>query len=86
MDQAYLKRLAQLEARMSRMEATMQALVRRLDINPAEIMPPEPPETKGIHDNIRAALMMGNKIEAIKLYREYYGVGLKEAHDAINAM
>jgi len=86
MDQAYIKRLVQLEARMSRMEAMMQALLIRLDINPAEVTPQEPPEIRAIQDAIRAALMMGDKIKAIKLYREYYGVGLKEAQDAINAM
>jgi ribosomal protein L7/L12 len=86
MDQAYLKRLAQLEARMSRMEAMMQALLLRLDINPAEITPQEPSETNVVPDSIRAAFMAGNKIMAIKLYREYYGVSLKEALDAINAM
>src|SRR6266700_4269370 len=59
MDQAYVKRLVQLEARMSRMEAMMQALLIRLDINPADITPPEPPEIRVIHDAIRAALMMG---------------------------
>jgi ribosomal protein L7/L12 len=35
---------------------------------------------------IREALLAGNKIMAIKLYREVYGVGLKEAKDAIDVM
>ncbi len=35
---------------------------------------------------IRQALLAGNKIEAIKLYRQLYGVSLKDAHDAINSM
>jgi ribosomal protein L7/L12 len=33
---------------------------------------------------IQAALRSGNKIEAIKLYREMTGVGLAEAKDAID--
>ena len=86
MDQAYLKRVVQLEARMNRMEAMMQALLIRLDINPAEIMPPEPLENRVLHDTIRAALLLGDKVKAIRLYREHYGVGLKEAQDAIDAM
>lgn len=35
---------------------------------------------------VQAALEAGNKIEAIKLYREMTGLGLKEAKDAIEAM
>jgi ribosomal protein L7/L12 len=35
---------------------------------------------------VRAALATGNKIGAIKLYREVAGVGLKEAKDAVEAM
>ena len=37
-------------------------------------------------DEIRAALQEGNKIVAIKLYREYSGLGLKEAKDIIDQM
>ena len=35
---------------------------------------------------IREALLSGDKLKAIKLYRSVYGVGLKEAQDALNAM
>jgi ribosomal protein L7/L12 len=35
---------------------------------------------------IRALLLAGNKIEAIKAYRERYGVGLKEAKDQVEAI
>lgn len=76
------KRIIQLEARMHRMEAMMQALLARLGIDPAEVTPPEPPENGAI----REALLSGNKIHAIKLYRSLYGVGLKDAKDAIDAM
>ncbi|HTK09361.1 MAG TPA: ribosomal protein L7/L12 [Ktedonobacteraceae bacterium] len=82
MDQEYYRRIVQLEARMNRLEAMMKAVLVRLDINPAEFMPQEPPEI-GI---VREALLSGNKIKAIKLYRELYGVGLKEAKDAVDAM
>ncbi|MBN1121893.1 MAG: ribosomal protein L7/L12 [Anaerolineae bacterium] len=37
-------------------------------------------------DDVRAALLSGNKIEAIKLYRLQTGVGLKEAKDAVDEM
>jgi ribosomal protein L7/L12 len=35
---------------------------------------------------VREALLRGNKIEAIKLYRLQTGVGLKEAKDAVDEM
>ena len=82
MDQEYHKRIIQLEARVHRMETMMQALCSRLGIDPAEFIPPEPLEVRAI----REALLSGNKIQAIKLYRNLYGVGLKEGKDAIDAM
>jgi ribosomal protein L7/L12 len=39
-----------------------------------------------IDPEIAAALRAGRKIEAIKRYRERYGVGLKEAKDAVEAI
>lgn len=37
-------------------------------------------------EGIASALQQGNKLEAIRLYREQKGVGLKEAKEAIEAM
>lgn len=37
-------------------------------------------------DEVKAQIVLGNKIEAIRLYREATGVGLKEAKDAVEAM
>lgn len=37
-------------------------------------------------DPIKAALFAGNKIQAIKLYREQTGLGLKEAKDAVEKL
>ncbi len=64
------------------MEAIMDTLLTRLDIDPATFALPEPPEI----GNIREVLLAGNKIKAIKLYREYYGVSLKESKNAIDAI
>src|SRR5881398_3747477 len=75
----YYGRIIQLEAKVHRMEAMMQALLIRLGIDPAEVTPPE-------NRAIREALLSGKKIQAVKLYRELYGVGLKDAKDAIDAM
>ena len=82
MEQEYYRRLIQLEARVHRMEAMMQALLVRLGVDPAEVTPQEPPEMSAI----REALLSGDKIKAIKLYRYLYGVGLKEGKEAIDAM
>jgi ribosomal protein L7/L12 len=64
------------------MEVMMQKVLTRLGIDSAEVMPQEPSEMRAI----RKELLAGHKITAIKLYRELYGVGLKEAKDAIDAM
>ena len=37
-------------------------------------------------EQIRAALFAGRKIEAIKLYREATGYGLKESKDVVEAL
>ena len=78
----YFRRVDQLVTRMNRMEAMMQQLLIRLNIDPVELTPPEPPEIKAIRDALRS----GDKMKAIKLYRSLYNVGLQEAQDAINAM
>jgi ribosomal protein L7/L12 len=44
-----------------------------------------PPEPGGMPE-VRAALAEGRTIDAIRLYRERAGVGLKEAKDAIDAL
>lgn len=82
MDQEVHSRVFQLEVKMSRMEAMMQALLARMGIDPAEVEPPEPP----VQQAIQNALMSGDKIKAIKLYCEQYGVGLIEGKAAIDAM
>lgn len=68
------------------MEEAIRALCTRLGIDPAEVMPPELLQNQQLNPAIREAMMAGNKILAIKLYREQYGVGLKEAKDAVDAM
>ena len=68
------------------METAMQALLTRSGLDPSELTPPELLQSQQLTPAIQDALMRGNKIEAIKLYREQYGVGLKEAKDVIDAM
>lgn len=45
-----------------------------------------PSPTDAQLDAITAALRAGNKIEAIKLYREATGFGLKESKDEVEAI
>ncbi len=63
----------------------MQTLLEELRSGPynhTSAMQQELPEIAAI----RKALLAGNKVEAIKLYRSLYGVGLNEAKKAIDAM
>jgi ribosomal protein L7/L12 len=48
--------------------------------------PGPPAATLVIDDQIAASLRNGLKIEAIKRYRDLYGVGLKDAKDAVEAI
>jgi hypothetical protein len=44
------------------------------------------PLSEGDLKEVRDAIIAGRKIEAIKLYREFSGQGLKEAKDAVEEM
>ncbi len=44
------------------------------------------PQSQAMLLAVKALLQAGNKIEAIKVYRQFMGVGLKEARDAVEAM
>ena len=81
-EQEYYRRVDQLVTRMNQMEGMIQQLLIRLNIDPAELTPPEPPEIRAIREAVRS----GDRMKAIKLYRSLYNVGLQEAQDAINAM
>jgi ribosomal protein L7/L12 len=79
MEQEY-ERIVQLEARMHRMEMMMQALLSRLGIDAETLVSGN---VAGI-EAVRQAVLAGNKILAIKIYREMYGAGLKQAKDAVD--
>lgn len=42
-----------------------------------------PPEGAGTEEDVRRLIAAGRKIEAIKVYREIHGGGLKEAKEAV---
>lgn len=81
----YLDAARRLQSRtgLSLEEAAAEIERLRAGITPLDpaAAPAEPdPITPAIAEAIRA----GRKIEAIKLYRQAYGVGLKEAKDAVD--
>ena len=72
---------------IKRMETLLQELRGNSDThmaaaNPVTIAQQERPEMAAI----RQALLSGNKLKAIQLYRSAFNAGLKEAQDAIDAM
>ena len=68
-----------LESRVRELEDKLQFLYRRLNIDYLE-----PNSDPALAPQVQEALRRGNKIEAIKIYRELTGVGLAEAKDAID--
>jgi ribosomal protein L7/L12 len=70
-----------------RMETLLQELRSSSDMSTAAASPvtvaqQERPEMAAI----RQALLSGNKLKAIQLYRSAFNTGLKEAQDAIDAL
>ena len=68
-----------LKSRVNELEDRLNFLYQRLNIN---FIDPNSDPISFLQ--IRDALKRGNKIEAIKLYRELTGTGLAEAKDAID--
>lgn len=69
----------QLRSRVNELEDRLKALYRHLNLEYAD--PGTDPIT---NPKLQDALRTGNKIEAIKIYRELTGLGLAEAKDAID--
>ena len=68
-----------LRSRINELEDRLKFIYRRLNIEYADpnsdpVLPPQ----------VQEVLKRGNKIEAIKIYRELTGKGLAEAKDAID--
>jgi ribosomal protein L7/L12 len=68
----------QLRSRVSELEDRLKLLYRHLNLEYAD-----PGSDPVMSPQIQDALRRGNKIEAIKIYRELTGVGLAEAKDAV---
>jgi ribosomal protein L7/L12 len=67
-----------LRSRINELEDRLKFIYRRLNIEYAD-----PSSDPALSPQIQDALRRGNKIEAIKIYRELTGVGLAEAKAAI---
>jgi ribosomal protein L7/L12 len=61
-------------------EQKVDLLLKRLEIAY------EQPDDNAFYSQVEALVRTRNKIEAIKIYREYTGTGLKEAKDAVDAI
>jgi ribosomal protein L7/L12 len=70
-----------LKSRISELEDKLQFLYRRLNIDYTD-----PNADPARSPQIQEALQRGNKIEAIKIYRELTGVGLAEAKQVIDGI
>ena len=68
-----------LKSHVNELEDKLQFLYRRLNID--YLAPNSDP---ALAPQVQDALRRGNKIEAIKIYRELTGVGLAEAKQAID--
>ena len=68
-----------LRSRVNELEDRLKALYRHLNLEYAD-----PGSDPVMSPQIQEALRRGNKIEAIKIYRELTGVGLAEAKDVID--
>jgi hypothetical protein len=60
----------------SRLERKVDLILKHLEIDP----------NQGVDEKIMELMKSGQKIEAIKLYREQSGVGLKEAKDYVEGL
>lgn len=70
-----------LRSRVSELEDRLNFLYRQLNIEYAD-----PNSDPVLSPQVQDALRRGNKIEAIKIYRELTGVGLTEAKQAIEKL
>ncbi len=86
-------RITELERRVAALEARLAALTSATAGPPADayaVSYAGPAADAGADQawlaQVQEMVRRGKKIQAIKLYREHTGVGLKEAKDAVEAM
>lgn len=70
------------DARLYRLERKVDFLFRRMGIDPEAALTGDTDLPSSFHE----ALSRNKKIEAIRIYRQSTGAGLKDARDAVEAM
>lgn len=70
------RRLTRVDRRLARMETKLDAIAEKLGVVVEE---------PGL-DEVVALVREGRKIQAIKVYREHTGAGLKDAKDAVERL
>ena len=80
-----------LHARVRELEALVDHLYATLNVArpapaPASIWDPAPASDGGVSTGVREYVMRGDKIRAIKLYREETGCDLRTAKDVIDSL
>jgi ribosomal protein L7/L12 len=76
------RQIARLQREIQRLERKVDILLREAGIEVEEKAEDPFPDM----DDVRYLLSEGRKIEAIKVYRQRTGAGLKEAKDAVERM
>jgi hypothetical protein len=69
-----------LNARLAKLERQVEFILKHLELDYVD------KPGAGVSPEILYQVQRGNKIEAIKLYREQTGLGLKEAKDFIDTL
>lgn len=80
---------ADYSAQLDRIERKLDMLLSGVGLGVGSGGSPSPMHAPGDHPRmaeVRAHVAANRKIEAIKIYREITGLGLKESKDAIDAM
>ncbi|MXG90279.1 ribosomal protein L7/L12 [Nocardioides flavescens] len=80
------RQVADLTARVTQLEAAVARLEAQLGAGGGAVAAAPPPPDPAWLVEVRSLLVRGKKIQAIKVYREGTGAGLKEAKDAVEAM
>jgi large subunit ribosomal protein L7/L12 len=79
------KQIATLQARVRDLEGLVDELAARAGVGDVELAELRADVGPRIPEESRRLVAEGRVIEAIKVYREHSGVGLREAKDAIDA-
>lgn len=78
------KQIETLQARLHALEGLIDHLAARAGVSDAELLQLRSEVVPSVPEECRHLVAEGKVIEAIKVYRQHTGAGLKEAKDAID--